>query len=239
MRILNLFFILFFGIPVLLKAQDLGSWNIMNVKYQINDKWSLFGETQLRSLKFYSNFHYYEYKAGFIFQFNKQLNFGLGAGDYDTYREGGNFVTPKNNDEFRLWPQLVFVNSMGKLKVEHRYRAEFRFTSNGFRNRFRYRFGLVYNFGKSKNNFKPHQVSFSNELFFTNNEPYFERNRTLIGYTYKLNKTISLQIGYLNQFDYKINDETGRDFFLTGIHIDLKSKKKKEDDTIPIIPTDI
>jgi hypothetical protein len=134
---------------------------------------------------------------------------------------------------------LVFVNNLGKIKVEHRYRTEFRFTSNGFRNRFRYRFALVYNFGKNNKDLKPHQINFSNELFFTNNEPYFERNRTIIGYTYKLNKTIALQIGYLHQFDYKINDETGRDFFLTGVHIDLKSKRKNSDDSIPIIPTDI
>lgn len=239
MRFLNFFFILFFAAPVLLNAQDLGTWNIVNVKYQLNDKWSLFGEAQIRSLKFYNNFHYYEYKAGFIYQINKQLNFGLGAGDYDTYREGGDFLTPKNNDEFRLWPQIVFANNLGKIKVEHRYRAEFRFTSNGFRNRFRYRFALIYNFGKSNYDIKPHQVSLSNELFFTNNEPYFERNRTIIGYTYKLNKTIAFQIGYLHQFDYKINDETGRDFLLTGLNINLKSKKVKVDDAIPIIPTDI
>lgn len=41
---------------------DLGSWNILNLKYNVNDKWSVFGEAQLRSLKFYTNFHYYEYK---------------------------------------------------------------------------------------------------------------------------------------------------------------------------------
>jgi len=31
---------------------DLGSWNIVNVKYTLNDKWSVFGEAQLRSLQF-------------------------------------------------------------------------------------------------------------------------------------------------------------------------------------------
>ena len=43
---------------------DLGSWNIINVKYTVNDKWSLFGEVQVRSLKFYNFFHYHEYKGG-------------------------------------------------------------------------------------------------------------------------------------------------------------------------------
>ena len=36
---------------------DLGTWNILNLKYNLNEKYSFFGEGQLRSLKFYDNFH--------------------------------------------------------------------------------------------------------------------------------------------------------------------------------------
>ena len=53
---------------------DLGSWNIINIKYDHNEKWSFFGEGQLRSLKFYDNFHYYEYKGGINFKAHKNLN---------------------------------------------------------------------------------------------------------------------------------------------------------------------
>lgn len=81
---------------------DLGSWNIVNLKYNLSNKWSAFGETQLRSLKFYNHFHYYEYKGGINYKINNQLKVSLGAGSYQTFREGGNFVAPKNNDEFRL-----------------------------------------------------------------------------------------------------------------------------------------
>jgi hypothetical protein len=38
---------------------------------------------------------------------------------------------------------------------------------------------------------------------------------------YKPTKTTTLQVGYLHQFDYKINDETGRDFLQIGYFIDL------------------
>ena len=116
--------------------QGLGSWNIFNIKYTHSEKLSFFGEAQLRSLKFYSNFHYYEYKGGVNFKAHKNLKLTIGAGSYQTFNEGGNFVLPKNNDEFRLWPQVVLFQSAGKLKIEQRYRAEFRFTSNGYRNRF-------------------------------------------------------------------------------------------------------
>lgn len=203
------------------QTTDLGSWNIINAKYTIDNKWSLFGEAQLRSLKFYDDFHYYEYKGGFNYKVNKDLSISLGTGSYQTYKEGGDFVLPKNNNEFRIWPQIVLSQPIGIFKIEQRYRSEFRFTSNGYRNRFRYRLGISYPFGKKNNEFKPYQVSLSNELFFTNNEPYFERNRILLAFNYKPYKNTSLQVGYLHQFDYKINDETGRDFLVIGIYFDI------------------
>jgi len=204
---------------------DLGSWNILNLKYNVNDKWSFFGEAQLRSLKFYNNFHYYEYKGAVNYKVHQNATLSLGAGSYQTYGAGGNFVFPKNNDEVRIWPQIVILQTLGKLKLEQRYRSELRFTSNGYRNRFRYRLGLSYPFGKEVNNYKPYQISASNELFFTNREPYFERNRISLAFNYKPSKSTTLQIGYLHQFDYKINDETGSDFLQIGIFIEFFSKK--------------
>jgi hypothetical protein len=209
---------------------DLGSWNIINLKYTHTDKVSFFGEAQLRSLKFYNNFHYYEYKGGINYKFHKKITLTLGAGSYQTYKEGGDFVLPKNNDEFRIWPQVILFQSVDKFNIEQRYRAELRWTSNGYRNRFRYRLGVSYPFGKEKNAYKPFQISVSNEIFFTDNEPYFERNRLLFAFNYKPSKTTTIQIGYLHQFDYKINDETGRDFLIIGFYYDIfrKSTSKQE-----------
>jgi len=203
---------------------DLGSWNILNLKYNLEEKWSAFGEAQLRSLLFYNNFHYYEYKGGINYKVHKNVQLTLGLGSYQTYKEGGDFLLPKNNNEFRLWPQIVLFQSIGNLKIEQRYRTELRWTSNGYRNRFRYRLGASYPFGKEQNESKPYQISVSNELFFTDNEPYFERNRLLLAFNYKSSKTTTLQVGYLHQFDYKINDETGRDFLVIGIYYELFQK---------------
>ena len=213
------------------QSSDLGSWNVLNLKYTFNDKMSVFGEGQLRSLKFYDDFHYYEYKGGFDYKALKNLKLTLGAGSYQTYKEGGNFVTPKNNNEFRIWPQVILSQKLGAITVEQRYRAEFRYTSNGYRNRYRYRLGLSYPFGKESKGFKPFQVSASNELFFTNEEPYFERNRVLLACNYKPSKATTIQIGYLHQFDYKINDETGRDFLQIGYYIEIFRKQSTIPDT--------
>ncbi len=226
-RYLYMLLLVFIGNYCYSQDSDLGSWNILNVKYKINENWSVFGEAQLRSLKFYSNFHYYEFKGGISYKAHKNVTFTLGAGDYDTYREGGSFLNPKNNDEFRLWPQITFTQPIGNFKIEHRYRAEFRFTSNGFKNRFRYRLGSTFPFGKNKSGFKPYQINLSNEIFFTDKDPYFERNRILVSVGYRMTKQTTFQLGYLHQFDYKINDETGRDFLQIGFYVELLRKIKK------------
>jgi len=215
------------------QMSGLGSWNILNVKYNHSEKLSFFGEGQIRSLQFYDNFHYYEYKGGVNYKPYKSVQLSLGAGSYQTYREGGNFKRPKNNDEFRLWPQLVLSQSIGNLKVEQRYRTEMRWTSNGYRNRFRYRLGASYPFGKEKKGYKPFVLSASNELFFTDREPYFERNRLQLSMNYKTGKHSSIQLGYLHQFDYKINDETGRDFFVIGFYYELFKKEPDKIDNNP------
>ncbi|MEY3501463.1 MAG: hypothetical protein RL308_3136, partial [Bacteroidota bacterium] len=46
-----------------------------------------------------------------------------------------------------------------------------------------------------------------------------------IALNYKPSKATTIQIGYLHQFDYKINDETGRDFFQIGYFIEFSRKK--------------
>ena len=46
----------------------------------------------------------------------------------------------------------------------------------------------------------------------------------LLAFNYKPSKITTVQIGYLHQFDYKINDETGRDFFQIGYFIELTRK---------------
>lgn len=186
-----------------------------------SEKINFFTETQLRSLRFFDHFHYYEIKGGLDYRLQKNVKLTLGAGTYQTYKEGGDFVLPKNNDEFRVWPQITLNQNIGLLQVEQRYRAEMRFTSGGYRNRFRYRIGISYAFGQNKQGFKPFQVSASNELFFTNTEPYFERNRIIFNLNYKPSKSITFQLGYLHQFDYKINDETGRDFLIFGTYFEI------------------
>lgn len=203
-------------------AQSTGSWNILNLRMDLKNGFSLFGEGQLRSLKYYNEFHYHEFKGGLNYRVHKNLVVSMAIGKYDTYKEGGNFELPKNNAEIRLWPQVLITQEINKFKIENRFRTEMRFTSQGYKNRFRNRFGVVYPIWPQKNL----ELGVFNELFFTNTEPYFERNRFSVNMFYKLNPSNSFMIGFLNQLDYKINDETGKKFVQIGYYRTILRNKK-------------
>jgi hypothetical protein len=209
---------------------QLGSFNIVNVKYHLNPKWFFTAEGQVRSLGFYNDFHYHEFTFGPSWKVLPSMTLTLVAGKYDTYSKGGNFVSPRQSDEIRLWPQITLHQSIGSIKVDQRYRLENRFTQNGYAPRFRYRLALQYPFGKERNGLKPFQLAVSNELFFFNKSPYFQRNRFSATMQYKFSPTLSVQSGWVNQFDYKINDETGTNFFQVGLFLDFYRKEKSRDD---------
>jgi hypothetical protein len=87
---------------------------------------------------------------------------------------------------------------------------------------------VSYDFGKEKNGFKPFQLSAGTEIFFTDREPFFERNRINVNFNYKVSKMLSLHVGYLNQIDFRINDEIGRDFLQIGIYLDFSPNKTEK-----------
>ena len=224
--------LLLFSIPIF-SQDNLGSWNILNINLKANAKWSIFAESQIRSLSFYNEFHYYELKTGITYKMGEDLSATSGFGSYNTFSEGGNFKTPMQNKEIRTWFQFNIKNQKQFFLIEHRYRAEQRFTSNGFRNRFRYRLGVTIPINSLKTEPKTFYLSIWNEVFLTNNEPFFERNRLFLGFGYEINKNLTVQTGYIYQFDYKINDETGRDFINLGLYYNFDLIKNKEKKFIP------
>lgn len=217
----------------LLAQNDLGTWNVTNVNFKVNEKWNVFTEAQLRSLSFYDQFHYYEYKGGFTYKISANFLATTGVGSYNTYSEGGNFELPIQNKEIRTWLQINMKNPLEFLTFEHRYRAEQRFTSNGYRNRFRYRLAATVPLNSKKLAPKTVYALIWNELFFTDKEPFFERNRLFIGGGYEFSKNLAFQMGYIHQFDYKINDETGRDFLNLSLLYNFDLTKTKQTEFIP------
>jgi Protein of unknown function (DUF2490). len=204
-----------------LNAQ-VGSWTYLSGKYSLNDKWSAFGEIQMRSTKFYNSFHYFEYKAGLTYSFDKNFSLSGAAGQYKTFTQGGDFLDPVINDEFRIWQQLSLTQHHSRVKIEHRYRSEERFTSNGFKMRYRMRFNVLIPLNKPGIELGTIYFSASNEIFIVDRAPYFERDRVSALIGYQIAEHIGLQLGYLYQLDYKPDNETGIRFLQLGMQFDLR-----------------
>ncbi len=223
------FLSVFLFLTIFVNAQNsLGTWNVLNFNIKFDSRWGAFAETQLRSLSFYNEFHYYEYKVGATYKIANYFSATTGIGSYNTFDEGGNFVTPALNLETRTWLQGNIKTNIERVIFENRFRIEQRFTSNGFRNRYRLRLGTIIPINKKTIEQGTIYANVWSELFFTNREPFFERNRLLVGLGYEINNTIALQAGYIYQFDYRINDETGRDFLNIALLYSIDLKKKKE-----------
>lgn len=106
--------------------------------------------------------------------------------------------------------------------MEFRYRSEQRFTSQGFRMRFRNRIGCVLPLTHRQLENQTWFFMASNEVYFTNHPPFFERNRAILGVGYRLSDQLTAHTAYLQQLDYRINDEIGRDFFQVALQVKLK-----------------
>jgi hypothetical protein len=193
-----------------LLAQVIGSWNVLDVRKNTGKVISYQLEVQLRSLKFYHNFHYNEINFTANYKYNDNLVLSVLIGKHNTFSDGGDFMKPILTDEFRQSLQAVTVQRFGFISLDNRYRIEQRYfiDRNSVAYRMRYRFGLQASVSKSI------KAQFSNEIFLAigGSNSTFEKNRILIGLKNTVNKRYEIQLNFLNQIDNRKNDESGRNF---------------------------
>jgi hypothetical protein len=226
MRLLLLALLCVFCCTAFSQKSHFGSWNVINTKLILSEKWSLYNELQLRSQSFYDNHFYYEVKGGVGYSFNKNFSFLLGIGKYITYTDGGSFKSPVTSNETRFWQQLTMNHYLERVKIEHRYRIEQRWYSNNtYRNRFRYRLNVAVPINHKKIGPKTFYIASFNEIFLTNKATYFERNRFFFGAGYQVNKKFTIQPGYLNQFDYRNGSGASKHFFQLTFSIEIDGHK--------------
>ena len=215
-------FFLFILSPLSIFSQSLGCWNTLNINFDNGKKWSFSTEFQLRSLQFYKNYNYNEYKGFVTYKIMPNLQASIVLGRYTTYGNGKTFQNPKLAEEFRAALQIGLRNTLGKVQVDHRYRFEKRFYTSGIRaSRIRYRVGLSMPLDKTKKT----TLGVSNEFLIAITQKSkvirYDKNRVSIAVTRKLTDMVSMQVGYLNQYDSRSVDEPGNKFFVYSLFLNL------------------
>ncbi len=110
---------------------------------------------------------------------------------------------PPEVEEHRIWQQFILTNKIGRVKFEHRYRAEQRWVNRNFLTRYRYRLMLFIPINKPKMEKGSLFLGLYDEVFVNGKQVFFDRNRLYGAVGYQLNKTANIQVGMLHQ---QVND---------------------------------
>ena len=204
------------------QTPGLGTWNALTGRFNLNSKWHAFVELQLRSQQTFHHFNYHEVKGGIGYNFLPNFSGLIGTGRYVTYPVTENFGTPILQSEQRVWQQFIYNHNFDRVRIEHRLRAEQRYTSAGYRNRFRYRINAIVPINHNKIIDRTFFLSASNEFHLNNENVFYEQNRFYLGAGYQFNKTWSIQMGWMNRSDYFINNKAQyKNFLQTSIQYTL------------------
>ena len=177
----------------------LGSWLMYFGTHHLNDKYSIHYETQLRNYEPINNFFQLLPRVGLNYKIdaNSMITAGYAFIPTQTDFDGGwgnNMVT-----ENRMWEQFILRNSIGKIKIRHRYRLEQRWVKNGnntsYKNRARYMLSLKIPLSKNKD--FPLFLSIYDEIFINISDAPFNQNRLYGAIGYQMNDNANIQLGYL------------------------------------------
>lgn len=114
-------------LAVIGKAQNkehISSFNMLSITYKFSKKWMAYTEFQTRSIEDYTNIDYYETKGGVGYNINRDNQAFVGIGRYGTYKE-----QKISQEELRLWLQYTYSHNIGRVNIDHRGRAEQRFST--------------------------------------------------------------------------------------------------------------
>lgn len=206
------------------KDKRIGSWTVLNFQYVFTPKWGTWAELQSRELNPFYNIFYYETKGGFFYNLDNNFQLLAGTGYYATH--GENFSEGPERKEFRVWQQVIFNQYYSRVKFEHRFRIEERWINKEFNNRFRYRITVAVPLNHKQIIPKTVFLAAYNEIFLTTKPPHFMRNRAYMGVGYQINKILTAQVGWLNQYNYEILKTNDKNNIVLNFNIRIQDKSE-------------
>ena len=187
-------------LPIFTIAQDsnFGNWMIYFGNKQLSSKWNLHHEVQYRNYNAIGDLEQLLLRTGLGYNLTDNTNILMGYG----YILSENYIADTDEkfqvNEHRIYQQLITKQKFKNISIQHRYRFEQRFVEDDFRLRFRYFLGANVPLGKKETN--KWYLSAYNELFINTESSIFDRNRLYGGLGYKINDSVRMELGYMNQF---------------------------------------
>lgn len=205
-----------------------GTWQTLNVRYEVHPKINWYAEGQFRSQEFYNDINYWEAKTFAHYLFSDQFAGGVGIGTYHQYVDYENFKTPQKQVEARVWVEFTMKSNGGRLQFDHRFRFEDRFirkwnvTNHDFDNnysgitdedryRFRYRIQGTLPLNHKTMTKSTFYLNVSDEIMFTHKAPFFNQNRFFTGLGYKFGSA-TIQVGLMHQFLHLNTTDRRKDY---------------------------
>ncbi|MFK8104514.1 MAG: DUF2490 domain-containing protein [Saprospiraceae bacterium] len=193
---------MFFSVNSYSQNSDLGNWLIYIGSKKINSDWNWHHEVQYRNYNAIGDLEQLLLRTGIGYNLTENNNnLLLGYGFIHSQNYVANLEDKVNVDEHRIFQQFITRQSIGRVKVQHRYRFEQRWIEEtDFKLRFRYFLSLnipINNFDLIDNTW---YASVYNEIFLNDEQIVYDRNRLYLGLGYRLSKSTKFEVGYMNQF---------------------------------------
>lgn len=177
---------------------NFGLWNEVFITKKFDSKWSTTNEFHFRSGKFAAQRDQILIRPSLSYQFDNGIKFSSGYTYIENYNYEGSGRAPKAIEN-NMWEQISYRIPFKGFSVFQWIRLEHRWT-NGFKNRFRYRFEVSKPLGEVFNT--PISAFVLNELFIVHNKklrPFsVNQNWVYMGFDFNLNKNLRLRTGYHN-----------------------------------------
>jgi len=223
-------------------------WTGLYTKYRVGEKLYYYGEYHFRTRdQLVQNIAQVYLRFGMSYIIDKSLEVTAGfvtplywaPPEFNNVEEPFDKVVP----QYRLWQQLLFVQSVSKAKVYHQIRTEQRWrrdwrVDSPFKLTYRWRYKLATYIPLNSYKLQKGTVfaSLNNEIFIQSGKSIilnpFEENRTFLGLGYILNENLQFQGGYTFSYQQRPSgiDYVNRGLVRLAIYHNLDFTKRKREE---------
>ena len=200
-------------------------WLFLTNSTKFNDKWGLHFDLQLRSSDEFKDIKNLLIRPGITYSFNKDNNLTVGYLFTQTYNPGEESIT-----ENRAWEQFIHNHKISTINVSHRFRLEQRFiekvaADDVFAQRLRYFVRFLIPLKKDAQTFEKGFFAAVQDEVFLNiqnkdkvNDSFFDQNRAYLALGYRLQKSIDVEVGYMNQAVRNLSGHTNNNVVQVALY---------------------